>query len=234
MTGTTSALAIHICADLASAGPDRWWPAMVASEDTVRRAAKLCRHVGIVEQRSLAGEGASRAGLLAVLRDASAALADDGLLVLTFAGHTERGDRPIEAAQWCLFDGGLELSQIAAELARFPARARLVIIVDSCYAAAIARVLAGPQPALVLACCGEDQTTIDRASSELMVRLEDFICAGEQGSVDALRRRLEDDTPDSERPEVWTNTDAWWSATAIAPGHMGVSSRAANDGRAAR
>jgi hypothetical protein len=209
-------LAIHVCADVASAGPDQWWPATASADDTVQRASRICRHLGIAEQCWLSSEHASRAALLGALREAGATLSNNGLLVLTYAGHSVRGDGPIESTRWCLFDGELEITEIAAELARLPAEARLVIITDTCYAAAIARTLVGAQETLVLASCGEDQTLIDRASCELMVRLEAFICASHSsGSLDDLRRYLEHDTPDCERPHVWTNTHAWWTAAAL-------------------
>jgi hypothetical protein len=212
-----NALAIHVCADIASAGPGKRWAPMVVIEDTMRRAVKVCRAAGVDEQRTLAGEHATRAALLSALEYARGALPNDGLLVLSFAGHTQRGDGPLESARWCLFDGGLALSRIACQLALFPADARLVIITDTCYAAAIAGTLVGTQRALVLASCGEDQTAIDRNSREFMVRLESFVCsAGRQGTVEDLRRHLELDTPDCERPYVWTNTESWWSAMPIA------------------
>ena len=161
-----SALAIHVSADIASAGPDRRWPPLHAMQDTAQRMMRICSELGIADQRTLAGEHATVAALLYALGDAGAALADDGLIVLTFSGHTVRGDGPIETARWCLFDAGIELSQVAGELARLPPNARAIVICDSCYASAIASVLIGPQEVVVLASCGEDQTMVDRVRSE--------------------------------------------------------------------
>lgn len=134
------------------------------------------------------------------------------MLVLTYSGHTARGDGPIGTARWCLFDAGVELSEIAVRLARLPPEARLIIICDSCYAAAIAATLVGAQPAIVLAACGEDQTTVDRLRSEFVVRLEEFVDARRgDGSLAELRDLLAADTPDCERPVVWTNREDRWS-----------------------
>jgi hypothetical protein len=214
--GTVNALAIHICADIATAGPDKHWPYSIAAQDTVRRAARICQRAGIVEQTTLAGEHATTTAVVHALLRASAVLAHDGLLVLTFSGHTRRGEGPLDTARWCLFDGGLELSQITCQLALFPEAARLVIICDTCYAAAIAATLVGAQRVLVLASCSKDQTMVERVSSEFMVRLERFICSDRNhGSLEDLRVRLESDTPDCERPAVWTNTVSWWSAKPI-------------------
>jgi hypothetical protein len=207
------AIAIHVCADRARRGPDKWWTPLASFADSVQRASAICDRAGIVEQRTLAGEQASCAAVLGALDDAGARLDDGGLLVLMFAGHCERGDGPIETARWCLADGGLEIAALAAQLAQLPTQTCVVIIADTCYAAAIAAVFTGPQPVLLLASCGEDQTTVARRSSDLMVRLEQFWFAADgPGSVTELRDTLEADTPDCERPVVWTNRRAWWAA----------------------
>ena len=208
-----NALAIHICADVATAGPDRRWPYSLAAPDTVRRTARICAHAGIVAQHTLASEQATTAAVQAALRRASERLAPGGILVVTFSGHTRRGDGPVGTARWCLFDDGLELSEVARHLALLPETSRVVLICDTCYGAAISQVLVGAQQVLVLASCSDEQTMIDRRASEFVVKLEDFICTTRDcGSVDDLRARLEHDTPDCERPTVWTNTASWWSA----------------------
>lgn len=218
---TTRALAIHICADAETRGSQRCWRPLLAARDTVQRAQRICAHAGVTEQRTLAGDQATAEALREALGHAAAVLIDRGLLVVTFSGHTERGDGPIETARWCLVGGGVMLSQIAEPLAQLPPSARLVIIADTCYAAAIARCLRGLQAAVVIASCGEDQTMIERARSEFICRLEDLVCSSDLSrSIDEIRNALEDDTPDCERPVVWTNsadrmsTVAAWVGTA--------------------
>ncbi len=207
-----SALAIHVCADRTSAHADRGWAPSIAAQDAVRTAARICDRLGIVEQQTLAGEQATTGAVLEALRQASSALTDRGLVVLSFAGHTDRGEGPIGTARWRLFDGGLELSQISGYLARLPDDATLILLSDTCYAAAITQTLAGPQPVVVVASCGDDQTMVERMTSELMVRLERFICSDHApGSLEELRVVLESDTPDCERPQVWTNAAQAWS-----------------------
>ena len=216
MAAGLASLAIQVCADDAIAGPDRRWPRMHAAEDTAERFDRIARTLGISEQRTLAGEHATIAAVGDALDRAAADLAPHGLLALMFSGHTVRGDGPIETAQWCLFDGGLELSRIAERLARLPDGASVIIVCDSCYAAALASCLSGPQQVVLLASCGDDQTMIDRARSEFVVRLDEFV--GERrshGTLAQLRDVLEDDTPDCERPVVWTNTPHRWSAEAF-------------------
>jgi hypothetical protein len=135
---------------------------------------------------------------------------------VTFSGHTERGDGPIETARWCLVGGGMMLSQIADHLAQLPPAARLVIIADTCYAAAITQCLRGAQLAVVVASCAEDQTMVERARSEFVVRLEDLVCSDPSRSIDELRAALEADTPDCERPVVWTNAADRWPSELVA------------------
>jgi hypothetical protein len=216
------ALAIHVCADAETTGLHRSWPPPAAARDTAQRAQRICEHAGVAEQRTLAGGNATAEALRDALGHAAAVLREDGLLVVTFSGHTERGEGPIGEARWCLVGGGLPLSQIADHLARLPRTARLVIIADTCYGAAIAQCLQGAQPAVVIAGCGDDQTMIVRRHSEFVVRLEDFVCSGRPPgspprSIDALRGVLEADTPDCERPVVWTNADRWPSEAIAAP-----------------
>lgn len=212
----THALAIHVCADAETRGSRRCWRPLLAARDTLQRAQRICAHAGVIEQRTLAGDQASAEALREALGHAAAVLLDGGLLVVTFSGHTERGDGPIETARWCLVGGGMALSQIAEPLAQLPPSARLVIIADTCYAAAIAPCLRGPRSAVVIASCGEDQTMIERARSEFVCRLEDLVCSdGPSPSLDQIRAALQDDTPDCERPVVWTRAaDRWPPAAA--------------------
>lgn len=205
------ALAIHVCADAETTGLQRRWPPVFAARDTLQRAERICESAGVTEQRTLAGDQATAEALRDALAHAAVELINGGLLVLTFSGHTERGDGPLETARWCLVGGGSTLAQIADQLARLPPAARLVIIADTCYAAAIAPCLRGPQLAVVIASCAEDQTMIERVRSEFIVRLEDLVCSGDPSrSLDEIRAALEDDTPDCERPVVWTNAADRW------------------------
>jgi hypothetical protein len=211
------ALAIHVSADLATADGAQRWPRAVVAEDTVRRAAQICRRAGIAEQRTLAGRQATHAGLIAALREAVTTMTRDGLLVLTFSGHAVRGTGPIQTTRWCLCDGGVEVWQLADQLARLPPTARLILIVDTCHATAIARCLRGPQLTVVIASCRDDQTMRDRPCSELAVRLERLLCHDERApSLAEVSRALQADTPDGERPWVWTNVADWWPASALA------------------
>jgi hypothetical protein len=207
MQACISALALHVCADVPTTGLRRTYPPSVAAPDTICRAMAIARHLGIAYQRTLAGEQVTAAVLRGELGWAALALAPRGLFFLSFSGHTERGEGPIETTRWCLAGGGLDLATIAGDLARLPPGARLIVLCDTCYAAAITSTLVGDQEVIVVGSCAEDQTMLERRSSEFMVRLEQFVRSGAQGSLDELRAVLEADTPDCERPFVWTNVD---------------------------
>src|SRR5689334_11439575 len=101
----TRALAIHVCADAETTGLRRNWPPAFAARDTLERAQRICECSGVIEQRTLAGDQATAEALGDALGHAAAVLINGGLLVVTFSGHTERGDGPIESARWCLVGG---------------------------------------------------------------------------------------------------------------------------------
>jgi hypothetical protein len=203
-----STLAIHICSSTVTMGIRKCWQPSVASWDTTMRAVRICERLGIVEQQVLAGETATADSLLRGLLHARESISEDGLIVLTYSGHTERGDGPIETACWCLVDRAVQLSDIAHHLALLPGGVRLLIICDSCYGAAITRALVGTQQVVVIAGCAEDQTMVERRRSEFMVQLEKFVWSGaDPSSLEELRAQLEADTPDCERPVVWSNAE---------------------------
>jgi hypothetical protein len=68
---------------------------------------------------------------------------------------------------------------------------------------------------VLIAVCGEDQYTINPLTSEFIVRLEELTFPGGLRNAACttyrwLHEQLQDDTPDVERPEVWTNREAAW------------------------
>ncbi len=217
MAAGMHAQAIHISPDLAiTEGVPRGSRARLA-EDTVTRVARICRHAGIAEQRTLAGPRATRGAVSAALREAVTTMTRDGLLVLTFAGRTRRGTGPIETARWCLHDADIEVRQVAAQLTRLPPTARLIVIAQTCHATAIAQCLLGPQLTVMIASCRDDQTTHERSRSELAARLERLLChEPHPPSLAELGRALQAGAPDAERPWVGTNVADWWPASARA------------------
>ncbi len=206
------ARAIHIGADALA------WPGhahlcvLRRGRDTLTRMTRLTRAAGIQEQHCLAGTQATRAAVAETIAHGATALAHDGLLVVTFSGHTVRHH---DQTFWCLHDGELQLGEMAACLAGAAASARIVVVADTCYGAALRRYADLAATLVLIAACGEDQHTMNRPTSEFIVRLEQLTYPG--GSRNAacttyrwLHEQLQHDTPDVERPEVWTNRAAAW------------------------
>jgi len=109
-----------------------------------------------------------------------------------FSGHTVRATVPIEAAALvpCV-DDGVALSRIAGELARLPGDGRVIVICDSCYAAAIACTLTGSQPVLVLRAVARTIPWSIAGQSEFVVRLEQFVASHPgRGTLAELREAL--------------------------------------------
>lgn len=203
--GPHRALAIHIGADVLTTEPHCHWPAPVAARDTIARAARMCERAGVDEQYTLAGAAATCDNVLDALQAAALILASDGLLVLTFSGHTERGDGALGDAHWCFADGTLAVAELARELARLPHHARVIVIADTGAATAIRHAPLGPQAFLLIAGCDDDQTMSERLPSEFVYRLEALLLRCPDPSLADVRAALAADTPDSERPVVWTN-----------------------------
>lgn len=207
-----NARAIHIGAD-ELAWPDHAHLCRLRScRDTLARMTRLAHAAGIREQHWLAGTQATCATVAETLAHGATVLAPEGLLVVTFSGHTVRHH---DQTFWCLHDGEFPLGALAACLAGAAASAQIVVVADTCYGAALRRYTTLAATLVLIAACGEDQHTLNRPTSEFMVRLEELTYAG--GSRNAacttyrwLHEQLQRNTPDVERPEVWANRAAAW------------------------
>jgi hypothetical protein len=151
-----------------------------------------------------------RAAVVETLAHGATALAPAGLLVVTFAGHTVRHH---DQTFWCLHDGELPLGAVAACFTGAVASAQLIVVADTCYGAALQRYADLAAPLVLIAACGADQHAMIRRTSEFIGRLEELTYPdGIQNPACTtyrwLHERLRDQTPDVERPEVWTNRAA--------------------------
>jgi hypothetical protein len=144
--------------------------------------------------------------------------------VLTFSGHSERPVPGEHDGGWCLHDAALRHVETAALLAAAPASARIVVIADTCYAAACATVFTGvPATTVVLAACAENQATLNYQHSAFVHKLERLTHPGGRLNPDCrsyawLRRELRQDTPDVERPDVRANHPAALRQRPFRPG----------------
>jgi hypothetical protein len=202
------AAAVHIGADVLTHPRHAAWARPLSCRDTVARLSRLCQAAGIGAQRTLLGADATAGRACAALAGAAAGTGPGGVLVVTFSGHSECPVPGGHGGGWCLHDQALRHAQTARLLAAAPASAHIVIIADTCYAAACAAALAGvPATTVVLAACAENQATLNYQHSQFVTKLEQLTYPGGTPNPDCasyawLRRELRKDTPDVERPDV--------------------------------
>jgi general stress protein CsbA len=206
------ARAIHIGADALAWPGHAHMSVLRGCRDTLTRMMRLARAAGIQEQRCLAGTQATCAAVAETIACEATALAPDGLLVVTFSGHTEwKHDQTF----WCLHDGEIPLGEMAACLAGAAASACIVVVADTCNGVALRRYADLAATLVLIAACGDDQYTMNYTTSEFIVRLEELTFPGgirhaECTTYRWLHEQLQHDTPDVERPEIWTNRAAAW------------------------
>jgi hypothetical protein len=205
--------AVHIGADVLASPRHRDWPPTRSSRDTVARMTRLCTAVGIPRQQQLLGVDATRDRVLGAITEAATDLHPDGLLVLTFSGHSERREPDNHGrrdTRWCLHDDALELRELADALSVAVPSTCVIVVAATCYAAALTRYTDWPTTMVLLAACDDYQTTLNGPTSSFIIRLEQLVCSNGRPnprctSYAWLDDKLRKDTPDSERPQVWTN-----------------------------
>ena len=199
---------MHIGADVLAHPRHARWARPLSCRDTVERLSRVCQAAGVRAQQTLLGPDATTRRACAAIAASAAGIGPGGLLVLTFSGHSERPVPGEHDGGWCLHDRALRHAETAALLAAAPASARIVIIADTCYAAACAAVFTGvPAATVVLAACAENQATLNYQHSAFIKKLERLTYPGGQPNPDCrsyawLRRELRQDTPDVERPDI--------------------------------
>jgi hypothetical protein len=208
------AAAVHIGADVLRNPRHAAWARPLSCRDTVKRLSRLCQAAGIRDQQALLGPDATTGRARAAIAGSAAGTGPGGLLVLAFSGHSERPVPGEHDGGWCLHDRALCHAETAGLLAAAPASARIVVIADTCYAAACAAAFTGlPAMTVVLAGCAENQATLNYQHSEFVKKLERLTYPGGRpnpdcGSYAWLRRELRQDTPDVERPDVRASNPA--------------------------
>ena len=216
--------AIHIGADVLASSRHARWAAVRSCRDTVQRTTRLAAAAGITRQHQLLGTRASRARIGHALGEAATGLDPHGHLLLAFTGHSDREpagpDQP-PAIAWCVHDGTLPLAEVAALLSAAPPTALITVIADTCYAAALSGFTI-PATMVLLAACGANQQILANPAEGFVTRLEQLVLPGGQPnprctSYRWLNRQLRQDTPDVERPGVWTNHLAAWSQRPFHP-----------------
>jgi hypothetical protein len=208
-TGTASA--VHIGADMLADPRRAHWARLRSCRGTVERLTRVCHAAGVGSQHALLGADASVDRVREVVAESAGRTGPGGLFVLTFSGHSERPVPGGHGGGWCLRDGVLQHTETAALLAAAPPAAHLVVVADTCHAAAFSRALAAvPAATVLLAACAENQATLDYPVSMFVAELERLTFPGGTANPECvsyawLRRELRRDTPDVERPDVRAN-----------------------------
>jgi hypothetical protein len=217
-------LAIHIGADILTDPAHARWAPQLSCVDTIERASRLAVAAGITQQQALTGTRATREQVRHALRSAAAQMGHGGQLLLTFTGHSDSGATdscgPGDVS-WCLHDGTLRLAEVADALNTLPPASRVVVISDTCYAAALSRFPISATLALIAACEAHQQI-LARPATTFVARLEQLVLPRGQRnphctSYSWLDRRLRQDTPDVERPCVWASKASIWAERPFHP-----------------
>ena len=146
------AMSLHIGLNGVSAAAYAGWDGpLAACEFDANDMAALATAQGI-SPKVLLTKKATRAAVLAAMRDAAKALSSGGLFFLTYSGHGgqvpdvtgEEDDKKDET--WCLYDGQLIDDELYFELSRFKAGVRILVLSDSCHSGTVTRDRMPPPP----------------------------------------------------------------------------------------
>src|SRR5262249_42368129 len=161
------------------------WARPLSCRDTADRLTRLCQAAGIRAQQALLGPDATTGRVRAAIAGSAAGIGPGGLLVVSFSGHSERPVPGEHDGGWCMHDAALRPAETAALLAAAPASARIVVIADTCYAAACAATFTGvPATTVVLAACAENQATLNYQHSAFIKKLERLTYPGGRPNPD--------------------------------------------------
>lgn len=152
-------LSLHIGVNVVNPAHYAGWDGPLnACEFDAKDMAALAKGRGMKPTQLLTKQ-ATRAKVLAGLRDAAKALKKGDFFLLTFSGHGgqvpdidgEEDDGRDET--WCLYDGQLFDDEIYLELSKFAAGVRVLMLSDSCHSGTVAKMgppsaftAAGPKP----------------------------------------------------------------------------------------
>ena len=146
------AMSLHIGLNGVSAAAYAGWDGpLAACEFDANVMAAIATAKGI-SPKVLLTKKATRAAVLAAMRDAAKALSSGGLFFLTYSGHGgqvpdvtgEEDDKKDET--WCLYDGQFIDDELYFELSRFKAGVRILVLSDSCHSGTVTRDRMPPPP----------------------------------------------------------------------------------------
>src|SRR4051812_20909928 len=147
---TPKAVSVHLGLNAVSAKHYEGWSGeLTACEFDAHDMAAIARTAGM-KSTVLLTRHATRARALAAVRAASKSLQSGDLLFLTYSGHggqipdvTGEEDDKLDET-WCLYDGQLIDDEMYAELSRFAAGVRILVLSDSCHSGTVLRAMPPP------------------------------------------------------------------------------------------
>ena len=146
------AMSLHVGLDSVSAAAYGGWDGpLAACEFDANDMAAVATAQGM-KPKVLLTKKATRAAVLAAMRDAAKKLGAGDFFLLTYSGHGgqvpdvtgEEADKKDET--WCLYDGQLIDDELYFELSRFKAGVRILVLSDSCHSGTVTRDRMPPPP----------------------------------------------------------------------------------------
>ena len=146
------ALSLHLGLNLVSAAAYEGWEGpLAACEFDANDMAAIAKRQGM-QASVLLTKKATRAALLAGMRNAARALKAGDLFFMSYSGHggqiqdANRDETDGKDETWCLFDGQLIDDELYFELSRFAAGVRVLVLSDSCHSGTVTRARTPPPP----------------------------------------------------------------------------------------
>jgi len=145
-----NALSLHIGLNgVSGAAYGGWDGPLSACEFDARDMAVIAKAQGM-KPTVLLTKKATRAAMLAALRDGAKQLRSGDLFFLTYSGHggqvpDTNGDEPDKKDEtWCLYDGQVIDDELYFELSKFKAGVRILVLSDSCHSGSVTREMQLP------------------------------------------------------------------------------------------
>jgi metacaspase-1 len=121
-----------------------WDGPLAACEFDANDMTAIAKSQGM-KSTTLITKKATRAAMLAAMRDAAKTLASGDFFFLTYSGHGgqvpdvngDEADKKDET--WCLYDGQVIDDELYAELGKFKTGVRILVLSDSCHSGTVTR-----------------------------------------------------------------------------------------------
>ena len=150
--GKAKALSLHIGLNgVSGAAYGGWDGPLAACEFDANDMATIARQQAI-KPTLLLTKKATRGAALAAMRKAAKTLAAGDFFFLSYSGHGGQvpdvnGDEDDKKDEtWCLYDGQLIDDELYAELGKFKAGVRILVLSDSCHSGTVTREAILPPP----------------------------------------------------------------------------------------